>query len=77
MGCGALRLIDTHTGELKRMYVAPEARGRGLGRRLVEALEQEARALGSSSAGPGDGQAAGGGPRALQGRRFRSHSSLR
>ncbi|MBL9139102.1 MAG: GNAT family N-acetyltransferase [Verrucomicrobiales bacterium] len=47
VGCGALRLIDGQTGELKRMYVAPEARGRGLGRRLVEALETEARALGA------------------------------
>ncbi len=46
VGCGALRLIDEETGELKRMYVAPEARGRGIGRRLVAALEREARGLG-------------------------------
>jgi putative acetyltransferase len=46
VGCGALRRIDNDTGELKRMYVAPAARGTGLGRRLVEALEAEARALG-------------------------------
>lgn len=47
VGCGALRLIDSRTGELKRMYVAPAARGLGLGRRLVAALEAEARALGA------------------------------
>ena len=47
VGCGALRLIDPQTGELKRMYVAPSARGLGLGRQLVEALEAEARALGA------------------------------
>jgi putative acetyltransferase len=47
VGCGALRLIDPQTGELKRMYVAPAARGLGLGRRLVAALEAEARALGA------------------------------
>ena len=46
VGCGALRLVDSETAELKRMYVAPALRGRGLGRRLVDALEAEARALG-------------------------------
>lgn len=47
VGCGAVRLIDAETGELKRMYVAPAARGTRLGRRLVDALEAEARALGA------------------------------
>jgi putative acetyltransferase len=46
VGCGALRLLDAETAELKRMYVAPTARGTGLGRRLVTALEAVARALG-------------------------------
>jgi len=46
VGCGAVRLIDADTGELKRMYVAPAERGRGLGRLLVAELEAEARALG-------------------------------
>jgi len=46
VGCGALRLLDAETAELKRMYVIPTARGTGLGRRLVTALEKEARALG-------------------------------
>jgi len=45
VGCGALRLIEPDTAELKRMYVAPAARGEGLGRRLLLALEAEARAL--------------------------------
>ena len=35
VGCGALRVLDAETAELKRMYVAPKERGRGLGRRLV------------------------------------------
>lgn len=46
VGCGALRLLNAGTAELKRMYVSPPARGKGLGRRLVAALEAEARALG-------------------------------
>jgi putative acetyltransferase len=47
VGCGAVRLLDEGTAELKRMYVAPPVRGIGLGHRLVEALEAEARALGA------------------------------
>jgi putative acetyltransferase len=46
VGCGALRLLDADTAELKRMYVCPEARGQGIGRRLLGALEAEARAFG-------------------------------
>ena len=44
VGCGELTALDTETGEIKRMWVAPQARGEGLARRLLEALE--ARALG-------------------------------
>jgi len=46
VGCGALRLLDAETAELKRMYVSRPARGKGLGRRILAALEAEARALG-------------------------------
>ena len=46
VGCGALRLLDAETAELKRMYVSRLVRGKGLGRRLLAALEAEARALG-------------------------------
>lgn len=49
VGCGAVRLIDAGTAELKRMYVDPEIRGRGIGRRLVAGLEEEATALGARS----------------------------
>ena len=47
VGCGAVRLVDAETGELKRMYMAPTVRGKGLGRKLVAALENEARSLGA------------------------------
>ena len=43
VGCGAVRKMDEKTGELKRMYVAPERRGQGIGRAVLEALEAEAR----------------------------------
>jgi putative acetyltransferase len=48
VGCGAVRRRDLVTAELKRMYVDPSFRGRGIGRALVEALEHEARLLGVS-----------------------------
>src|SRR5215475_6030066 len=46
VGCGAVRKIDGESAELKRMYVAPEARGKGIGRAVLEALEEEARRMG-------------------------------
>ena len=42
VGCGELRALDAETGEIKRMWVAPQARGAGLARRLLEALEAQA-----------------------------------
>jgi GNAT superfamily N-acetyltransferase len=47
VGCGALRRLDADTLEIKRMYVQPSARGRGLGALLLHALEEEAMALGA------------------------------
>lgn len=48
IGCGALKSLDDSTGEIKRMWVAPEARGLGIARRLLEALEDQARRSGFS-----------------------------
>jgi GNAT superfamily N-acetyltransferase len=46
VACGGVKRLDAETGEIKRMYVVPAARNRGLGRLLLEALEAEARRLG-------------------------------
>jgi GNAT superfamily N-acetyltransferase len=46
IGCGAFRLFDDETVEIKRMFVRGAYRGRGIARRIVEALEHEARARG-------------------------------
>ena len=46
VACGGIARFDDERGELKRMYVVPEHRGRGLGRRLLVELEAEARRLG-------------------------------
>jgi GNAT superfamily N-acetyltransferase len=43
---GGVKRLDEQVGEIKRMYVVPQARGRGHGRTLLEALEHEARQLG-------------------------------
>jgi putative acetyltransferase len=46
VACGGIVRFDETRAELKRMYVLPDARGRGLGRRVLVELEAEARRLG-------------------------------
>ncbi|HEY6210510.1 MAG TPA: helix-turn-helix domain-containing GNAT family N-acetyltransferase [Gemmatimonadales bacterium] len=43
---GCLKTTAPRVGSLKRMWVAASARGLGIGRRMLEALEDQARALG-------------------------------
>ena len=47
---GGVRRLDDRTCEIKRMYVAPKARGRGAGTALLAALEALARDLGDAVA---------------------------
>jgi DNA-binding MarR family transcriptional regulator/GNAT superfamily N-acetyltransferase len=43
IGCGAIKHHADGPAEIKRMWIAPRARGLGLGRRLLETLETRAR----------------------------------
>ena len=47
VGCGAVKHHRRAPAEIKRMWIASHARGLGLGRRLLETLEQCARAGGA------------------------------
>ncbi|MDG4756509.1 GNAT family N-acetyltransferase [Micromonospora sp. WMMD710] len=40
VACGGLQALDAATGEVKRMYVRPAYRGRGIARQLLAALEE-------------------------------------
>jgi len=42
VGCGALHLYGLHLAEIRSIAVQPAAKGRGAGRKLVEALLDEA-----------------------------------
>ena len=46
VACGAIRRLDDHVAEVKRMYVTPEARGRKIGAAVLDRLEAIAERLG-------------------------------
>jgi len=46
VGCGGVRFVDSNTGELTRIFVAPAARKTGVGASVVEYLEAQARKTG-------------------------------
>lgn len=43
VGCGALRTFGPRVAEIKRMWISPEVRGLGVGRRLLAELERAGR----------------------------------
>jgi putative acetyltransferase len=63
VGCAALRELDEVTGEVKRMFVRDDHRGRGIARLLMAALEARGRELGYEflrlETGPGQPEAIG------------------
>jgi DNA-binding MarR family transcriptional regulator/GNAT superfamily N-acetyltransferase len=46
VGCGALKVGTEGTGEVKRMWTAPSARGLGIARRVLRGLETKAHEVG-------------------------------
>ena len=48
VGCGGIMLKNNYA-EIKRIFVSPQARGLGVGHKLLERLESEARQLGFNS----------------------------
>ena len=42
VGCGAFRTLQAGIGEIRRMWVAPQTRGLGIARSILERLEREA-----------------------------------
>jgi len=42
VGCGALRELEPAVAEIKRMFVVPEFRGRGISRLILDSLEAQA-----------------------------------
>jgi GNAT superfamily N-acetyltransferase len=47
IGCGAFRMLDGSTAEVKRMYVDPELRGHGVGKEILDHLEAAAMSVGA------------------------------
>ena len=71
IGCGVLWLHGDGTADVKRMWVAPEARGLGVGRRLLSELELRARDARRAHPAAGHQPRAARGDRALPGGRLR------
>jgi len=49
VACVALKPLDREAAEVKRLWVADSARGQGLARRMMSAIEAEARGMGLQS----------------------------
>jgi GNAT superfamily N-acetyltransferase len=47
-GCGGIKMFDTDYGEVKRMFVRPQFRGKGLGKAMLDRLAEYARSKGAT-----------------------------
>lgn len=45
VACGAIKEFDSKTMEIKRMFTAPEARGKGIATKIINELENWAKEL--------------------------------
>ena len=45
LGCGAIKEYESNKGEIKRMFVLPEGRGKGIASKILAELEQWAKEL--------------------------------
>ncbi len=50
VACGAFRLVDSGTVEIKRMFVLPDWRGKGISKRVLVELESWAKEVGRQTA---------------------------
>jgi GNAT superfamily N-acetyltransferase len=46
VGCGVLKRLTADSGEIKRVWIAPQMRGCGIASKLMDALEAQARSAG-------------------------------
>ncbi|WP_298486480.1 GNAT family N-acetyltransferase [uncultured Maribacter sp.] len=49
VGCGAIKLLNTSSMEIKRMYVSPKTRGKGIATRILKELESWTKELNYTS----------------------------
>lgn len=49
LGCGAFKEYESNTAEIKRMFVLPEARGKGIASKIIVELENWAKELNYTS----------------------------
>lgn len=49
LGCGAIKEYESNKGEIKRMFVLPEGRGKGIASKILAELEQWAKELNFNS----------------------------
>lgn len=48
VGCGAFKVYDANTAEIKRMFTKPESRGKNIARKILTNLEVWAKEIGNS-----------------------------
>ena len=76
VGCGGFKRLDKATGEIKRVWTAPSARGMGVARRMLQNARSRGARSGAEDAAPGHQPCADRSPRALPQRRLPGNRPL-